>query len=391
MNRRLRDDEDDVYGMKRAREMGIEANGFRIVREPVFNDLYEYLMKYDYVVIAGGYSSSMFYEVEIYENSDVDTFCIGVDVKTFVMSFEPYFNIRYEVVHEKLVDVYLSGFHRKISFIGIEKNGDNPVKQILDDFDSSYCKAAIHKNISYISYEMVIAKNTGTVFFHIYPRKKRVEKMLNKGFRFAGYQYKEISEEFPISAGGKDFILFNNINTMTSTDFTLAKFSNKEDIADIFVYSAENRESGNYFVSDGIPFYSKNYDFNRPLLNTKQRNNIICPYYEHDTLYGNVPNRVYVSFVLDTIGYFDDYFIESFNEIEPHYKNYINNLKNAFNHNILQIGKPELLLIFKRNTDTYDALKIYRKYLVKIKIQIFIYSQTRFFYAINKLISVEKI
>lgn len=394
---------------KRVRSDEIIPNQFGIIKEVGFERIYDYLMSFDNNVIAGGYPGAMFYRAELFENSDVDVFCMDLNVETFVISMKILFPLEYQVIHERLVDVIFVGFHRKVSFISItSKPGEsNPVKQILEDFDSSYCKAAIHRGIPYIAKEILVARDTHQVFFHIYPRKKRVEKMLEKGFTFAGYTYKEIYDEFRLDETTPNFLLINHINTMAATDFTLAKFEDPNEVKNLFVYDNSkkcdnggywNDRKPNYFVSDGIPFYSVNYDGAQPLKYTEQRNGIICPYYELDTYYGDMRNRVYVSFVLELQGTYDwNGFMILDSESNQKHENYIKHILKQLdlnqNRSINKIeygfdGENMLLLVGDDNLPRFNKADIFLNKEVTFTIQFFILKSESwpFTRVVNKII-----
>lgn len=422
---------------KRGRMENLIPYQFNIIKEHGFEKIYDFLMGFENIVIAGGYPSAMFYGTELFENSDVDVFCINLEVETFVICMKNFFPLEYRVLHEKLVDVVFKGFHRKVSFISIKDENDgnyvlailpqhhpqrnysgqndpgqndpekNYPEKIMDDFDSSYCRAAIHKGIPYILSEIIIARNTHEVFFHIYPRKKRVEKMLQKGFTFAGYNYKETYEEFFIDETTPNFLLINHINTMAATDFTLAKFENPNEIKNLFVYDrSKTGTTGNYFVSDGIPFYSVNYDGRQPLKYTTQRNNILCPYFELDTYYGNMRNRVYVSFVLELQGkmeYYGDIILDE--ESDAKHIEYVNNFLSKMNiggryisngvyvnQNKISFGIEDnklLLLTGIHNLYNFTNNGLYLNRNIKFTVQFFIYRKNEYDYTVvNKLICI---
>src|ERR1700722_477966 len=85
---------------KRYKATDIIPNAFNIVREEGFVMMYYHLMKFNFLGIAGGYPSSMYYNQELYEGSDLDVFCLGVDAKTFVLTLVPHFDITYEIIHD---------------------------------------------------------------------------------------------------------------------------------------------------------------------------------------------------------------------------------------------------------------------------------------------------
>lgn len=371
--------------------MSLIQNQFEIIEEPEIKDFLKNFIENDMFVIAGGYPSYMYLHNKIYHKSDIDIFCPGCNILTLIKFFKTlYPTLLCNIIHPKLVECTFENFHRSISFIQVEQK---TIYDVLNDFDSSYCQAAICGGKTYITEDLMIAKNTNENFYYLFPRKNRVEKMKLKNFKFAGYQYKEIDEEFVYD--NTNAVIFNNVNCIGLTDFAAHEDINGSVEKNLIEPSGSTNNyfvsnQNNYFIPNELPYYSKLYipEENKKLYYSKQRNGIICPYYLDGTKYGDKDNRIYVSFVLNFEGklkkLIQNYFI-GIEEFDSKYTDYLKLIIENFCDYDTLIQEDELCaIVSKKNC---DPMLLDKK--SEIRIQIFLINSGFGFKVTNKLLSVK--
>ena len=177
-----------------------------IIEDDIMIPLFNYITSDKSIVIAGGYTTYMFFEKEFKPESDIDFF---INDKNKLIRFVNFIAKNYHLADIQLkgksvIDIKLSESKRSIQIIYSDFES---IGQLLDSFDFSYCKTAYHKGISYITYDALLSKNNKVAITYSNPMDGRIEKaeyfdlkVLNHDYNVILYPdscyYNSIDEEF---------------------------------------------------------------------------------------------------------------------------------------------------------------------------------------------------
>jgi hypothetical protein len=187
-------------------------NEFEFKGESKFDVLWKYLNINENVILAGGYMTSMLFDINIFPNSDIDLFIKKDSVMEVIDFIRNNFNvIRYEKLCSLVMNIVLDNEMRNIQII---VKDFNKVSDLLDDFDMCHSKCAYYMGNVYHTYDAEYAKeNKVTISFQNVrvDRKEKAEKYGLKLFNKSIY-YRELKNE-------KDFINYFDYDLRSSTDY----------------------------------------------------------------------------------------------------------------------------------------------------------------------------
>ena len=155
-------------------------NEFEFKGESNFNTLWEYLKDNENIILAGGYMTSMLFDVEFFPNSDIDLFVRKDEVMKVVDFIRYNFNVvRYEKLCSLVINIVLDGM-RNIQIIVKEFN---KVSHLLDDFDMCHSKCAFYMGDTYHTFDAKYAKEHKVTISFQNVRDDRSKKVEEYGLK----------------------------------------------------------------------------------------------------------------------------------------------------------------------------------------------------------------
>jgi len=203
-------------------------NGFEFKGELCFFSLWEYLKCNENVILAGGYMTSILFDIKFFSNSDIDLFVRKDKVMEVIDFIRDNFNvIRYEKLCSLVINIVLDGM-RNIQIIVKEFD---KVSHLLDDFDMCHSKCAFYMGNTYHTYDAKYAKDHKITMSFQNVRVDRSEKAERYGLKlFNSSLYERVPKE------KEEFINYFDYDIRTSVEFSSIKknivvFSDKYDIS----------------------------------------------------------------------------------------------------------------------------------------------------------------
>lgn len=168
-------------------------NEFEFKGESCFSDLWEYLKYNENVILAGGYITSILFDIKFFPNSDIDLFVRKDKVMEVIDFIRDNFNvIRYEKLCSVIINIVLDGM-RNIQIIVKEFD---KVSHLLDDFDMCHSKCAFYMGNTYHTYDAKYAKEHKVTMSFQNVRVDRSEKAKKYGLElFNSSLYERVPKE----------------------------------------------------------------------------------------------------------------------------------------------------------------------------------------------------
>lgn len=198
-------------------------NEFQFKGENEFSKLWDNLTHNKNVILAGGYTTSMFFEQDFFESSDIDLFVNKQNSFELINFIKNNFDvIGYEIISENVMTMFIKNL-RPIQII--IKNFKN-VSNLLDDFDLCHLKCAFYLGNTYFTFDAKYAKENKITMSFQNVRIDRTEKAKKFGLSIFNKFLRERKDIFPNSENADKFF-FTDYNENYIKNFCNGVFPKK--------------------------------------------------------------------------------------------------------------------------------------------------------------------